>query len=55
VYVHNAVLDLNTWKVEAKASTDSGVKFKSTGVHNTENGKVLGVLESEYSFKDYGM
>ena len=47
-------LDLNTWKLEAKTSTSAGLKFKTTGVHNTDNGKVLGVLESEYACKDYG-
>ena len=40
--------------METKTSTESGLKFKGTGVHNTDNGKVLGVLESEYNCKDYG-
>jgi len=46
---------LNTWKLEAKTTTSAGLKFKTTGVHNTDNGKVLGVLESEYACKDYGL
>lgn len=48
------ILDLNTWKLEAKTATEAGLKFKTTGVHNTDNGKVLGVLETEYNCKDYG-
>lgn len=48
------ITDWNTWKLEAKTATDSGLKFKTTGVHNTDNGKVLAVLESEFALKDYG-
>lgn len=46
---------LNTWKLEAKTATSAGLKFKTTGVHNTDNGKVMAVLESEYAVKDYGL
>lgn len=46
--------DPSTWKLEAKTKTDVGLSFKTTAVHNTDNGKLLGTLESEYSVKDYG-
>lgn len=49
------VIDPSTWKLEAKTKTDVGLSFKSTAVHNTDNGKLLGTLESEYSCKDYGI
>ncbi|XP_067936190.1 voltage-dependent anion-selective channel-like [Watersipora subatra] len=45
----------NTWKLEAKTQTESGLKLKTTQNIDSNKGKLFGILESEYKVKDYGL
>jgi len=43
------------WKLDAKAKTNSGVNFTTSGVANTDTGKVFGSLETKYNWNEYGI
>lgn len=44
-----------TWRLDAKTKSGSNIKFKTFGVNNTDNGKVLAGIENEYACSDYGV
>merc|ERR1712117_147302 len=42
-------------KLEVNTVSDSGVKFKTEGSHNTDNGDVAATLETKFNVAPYGV
>jgi len=51
----NKNFHIGAFKLEVNTSSDSGVKFKTEGAHNTDTGAVAASIETKFTLAPYGI